>query len=471
MRILIIEDNQGIAELISEKLIENGYDTKIAYTGKQAIDYLTATSPDIIILDYSLPDMDGKELVNILKEKSITMPPFIVSTGRGDEQVAVDMMKLGAYDYLIKDPYLINRLPDVVVKLQNEIKTLNRLKEAEKALKASEERFRSFVENSSDLFVKVSQDGEYVYVSPNSRNLLGYETSELLGKVFSDFILPESMPAVLKEFEGIVKSENLSGAVEYQIRHKDGDIRYHTVRGYSVKEGDKIYINCIARDVTEKRLAENRLLNAIVETEENERKRFAEELHEGLGPLLSSLKLYMDRLKDVQGLPEKEMSSVLLCDQFVDDSVKQVRIIANKLMPTILNDFGLMKAVSSLVSKINDSGSVPINFKADTVMPHLPHLTEVILYRGIEELINNTLKHANAQNININMQVDSNNVLELKFTDDGIGFNDSDVFSVNNKDAMGLKKLQSRINSLGGSMEIISKPGKGAVVKIRVKVV
>jgi PAS domain S-box-containing protein len=464
MKILIIEDNMGIAELISERLNDDGYTTHIAQNGHEALEFVSREIPDVIILDFSLPDVDGKTLVGRLSEKLGVLPPFIVSTGRGDEQVAVDMMKLGAYDYLIKDPYLLNRLPEVLMKLKNEINTMKRLREAEMALKQSEERFRSFVENSSDLFVKVSSEGKYVYVSPNSKYLLGYEPHEIIGKTFDDFLLPEHLSAVMSEFSRIINNESNAGAVEYSIMHKDGSIRHHAVRGVTVRENGEVFVNCIARDITEKKLADQTLQNAIIQTEEDERKRFADDLHEGIGPSLSALKFYMERIKNISGLSDKEKSAVDMCYNLVDDSVNQVRKISNKLKPGILYDFGLFKAIKLMVDSYNSSGTCTFELLINTFEPsEKDQITEIILYRGIEELIENTLKHSNADQARIVLE-QKGNMLAINYSDNGDGFTVSGL-----RKSTGLTKLKSRVNSLGGGVEINSTKSKGVSVKILIK--
>ncbi|TAH56025.1 MAG: response regulator transcription factor [Treponema sp.] len=101
--ILIAEDDDGIYELVSSELLDNGWQTQRAETGARVLDLIKTEPPYILILDYMLPDMDGQELIETAGRRGIPMPPFIISTGRGDENLAVRMMKLGARDYVVKD--------------------------------------------------------------------------------------------------------------------------------------------------------------------------------------------------------------------------------------------------------------------------------------------------------------------------------------------------------------------------------
>ncbi len=139
MNILLIEDDAGLVELITTNIEELGFSVISATSGTEAFAYLKKHTPDLILLDYSLPDINGKELIETLIKQQIPIPAFIITTGQGDERIAVDMMKLGAMDYLIKDILFLEKLPDVVQRVIKEIESDARLKQVEQALKESKE--------------------------------------------------------------------------------------------------------------------------------------------------------------------------------------------------------------------------------------------------------------------------------------------------------------------------------------------
>jgi len=145
-KILIIEDDNGLIELLSEKISESGYLNNPVQNGRKAIEWLGNNSPFLIILDYSLPDMNGNEFIAELKTAGIPIPPFIVSTGQGDERIAVEMMKLGAKDYLIKDKHFLEMIPLVISRVSREIVNENRLRNAEQALIESNLEFKALNE-------------------------------------------------------------------------------------------------------------------------------------------------------------------------------------------------------------------------------------------------------------------------------------------------------------------------------------
>ncbi|KPK01759.1 MAG: hypothetical protein AMK71_04390 [Nitrospira bacterium SG8_35_4] len=128
--ILIVEDDKGLNHLMQKRLRREGLGTESALYGKDAISKILLHSNMLMLLDYSLPDMNGVQLINELKEKRCEIP-FIVITGRGNEEIAVKMMKLGAKEYLIKDPSLLDMIPVIVNKVMKEIEIEKKLAEAE----------------------------------------------------------------------------------------------------------------------------------------------------------------------------------------------------------------------------------------------------------------------------------------------------------------------------------------------------
>jgi len=124
-KVLIVEDDGGIAELVREALEDIGCSCEMARTGKDALSHISSRRPDLIVLDYSLPDMQADELV-----ACAAMPPFIITTGRGDETTAVRLMRAGARDYLIKSHSFLAELPAVVDRVFREIGTEKGLAEA-----------------------------------------------------------------------------------------------------------------------------------------------------------------------------------------------------------------------------------------------------------------------------------------------------------------------------------------------------
>jgi signal transduction histidine kinase len=210
---------------------------------------------------------------------------------------------------------------------------------------------------------------------------------------------------------------------------------------------------------------ESRVLSAILKTEEKERQHFAKELHDGLGPLLSSVKMAISA-----SLYDNTENKVILgkAEDLIDESITSLKNISTKLSPHVLIDFGLLKAVRSFIGKLQIASKPIIRFNSNIENKRFSYNIEVVLYRVICELISNTLKHADAHNIFIDLLEDGKSI-NLKYIDDGKGF---DVDQEEHKlSGMGYSNMKSRIKSLNGSIEIFSRPGEGVNIDIKISTI
>ncbi|MDP4209923.1 MAG: histidine kinase [Bacteroidota bacterium] len=217
-----------------------------------------------------------------------------------------------------------------------------------------------------------------------------------------------------------------------------------------------------------RREAEKRLLNIVIQTEERERKRFASDLHDGLGPLLSTVKMSVSTLQLMDNDPARK-EIIENTAHVVNESIKSIKEISNNLSPHILNNFGLASAIKEFAHKI-DQKVIHINFESNAYNKRFDENIEVVVYRVVCELINNTMKHAKARNIDINLSYQHKAII-LSYSDDGIGFDASALTSDNPASSgMGLSNMLSRINSIKGKMDVESSAENGTKVLIRVKI-
>jgi signal transduction histidine kinase len=209
---------------------------------------------------------------------------------------------------------------------------------------------------------------------------------------------------------------------------------------------------------------ESRVLSAIVRTEENERLNFSKELHDGLGPLLSSVKMAISasRRNENPAINEEVMTNA---GKLIDESIMSLKEISNKLSPHVLNNFGLKKAIKSFISKLPNIENPSINLDTNIDDRRFSYNVEVVLYRVICELISNSLKHSGAMNVYISLMYDDQSIA-LDYLDDGVGF-DSEIMELSEK-GMGFSNIRSRIKSLNGTFDIYSMPNEGVRVNVRI---
>ena len=200
----------------------------------------------------------------------------------------------------------------------------------------------------------------------------------------------------------------------------------------------------------QRQLLNKRILTAVLRTEEKSRSRFSKELHDGLGPLLSSARMSLSALERDECRPEQR-EIIGNTTYVIDEAIRSLREISNNLSPHVLNDFGLARGVQNFIDKTAAMHDVKIRFTTNLRTERYDTDVEVILYRVICELINNSLKHSGCTNIGLSL-VRNRRVLTLDYTDNGRGFNPEAMMDC----GMGLSNMASRINSLGGTLEIAS---------------
>ena len=215
-----------------------------------------------------------------------------------------------------------------------------------------------------------------------------------------------------------------------------------------------------------RRLIEKMFLNTIIQTEEKERKRFAKDLHDGLGPLLSSVKMSVSSLAQMKH-DEASREIVENTELAINEAIKSLKEVSDNLSPHVLNNFGLVRALNNFANKINVTKTIRINLTPKITDERFDSNVEVVLYRVICELINNTIKHAQAKKIDISL-TQEDDFLNIVYKDDGKGFDVNKVIEQPGSSGMGFSNIYSRINSLKGEISIESEHRKGTLVTIKV---
>ncbi|HEX5652814.1 MAG TPA: histidine kinase [Chitinophagaceae bacterium] len=203
---------------------------------------------------------------------------------------------------------------------------------------------------------------------------------------------------------------------------------------------------------------------AVLEAEENERQRIARELHDGVGQMMSVAKMNLSAIESSLAWeqPEQKKSFEKLI-RLVDESCKEVRNVSHIMMPNALLKNNLAAAIHEFVEKL-DNKSLQVQVYTEGLEERLDSNTELVLYRVLQECVNNTLKHAGATTLDISVIKDKEGI-HATIEDNGKGFDVQDPLK---QEGMGLKNIRTRIEYLKGSVEIDSTPGKGTVVVLHV---
>ncbi len=206
---------------------------------------------------------------------------------------------------------------------------------------------------------------------------------------------------------------------------------------------------------------QKKLLDSTIQTQEKERDRIARELHDDVGSKLNVIHLNLHLLKKAIAKGQDTEKILDHIRTSLDESIQTSRDISHELMPPVLSKFGIHSAFEELENAINRTGVVKLNINSEVEWQLKDDMQQLHLFRIVQELIQNALKHANAKNVNINFDK-KDSLLCLDYHDDGVGFPQGDT------KGLGLNNLEIRVQVLNGSWQINRHVTKGAEIKIKI---
>jgi PAS domain S-box-containing protein len=327
-----------------------------------------------------------------------------------------------------------------------------------------ETRFTTLFHNSSDEIYLADLKGNLIEVNQVTCETLGFSRQELLQKNFKDLKTPKYFDTVEPNLVKIIEN----GRHVYETEHvsKDGKVISLEVKSRVINYMGQEAIISIARETTERKQMERNILSAVIKAEERERERISRDIHDGLGPLLSTIKLYVNELESGEFEPGEKSEMLKQTNELINDAITSTKAISNNLSPHLIMDYGLVKAVEAFCKKVNLAQKTQINFESSLGAVRFDQTVEIVLYRVITELINNTMKHANANKVEIYLEM-IEQVLQLTYLDNGIGF-EKDKVMEGETGGMGMKNIISRLRSINGNYKINSRPGAGVLVVVEI---
>lgn len=357
------------------------------------------------------------------------------------------------------------------IKINNTIKgilvfniDISERKQFEKALQDSEKKFRKIYNNSTDGIVIHDYNGIIYDYNEEFRSIIGWTHKDLLVEAnFYNMCIPEQRKTIQKSITEI-KTDDQVFNLETEILDIVGLCLPVEIKSKLIQYADHSLVLTIVQNISLRKRFEQKLLNTVVETEEKERNRLAVDLHDEIGPLLSSMKMYLSLVKDT-----KEEEKIQYITTHVMDLVKQaitsIREISNSLSPHLLSNYGLVAAFNNTIAIAKDL--IVIKFTTNCNNVRFPNNIEIVYFRIFKELLNNTLKHAEAKHIELSLQYNKN-VLSLKFKDNGKGFNVLEQME-ERKTGLGLFNILSRVKAINGDYHMDSEKGKGVDFELNTK--
>jgi len=361
---------------------------------------------------------------------------------------------------------LNNKLEERILERTSELTKLNA------SLIEKEVKFKTVSEFTYDWEYWKSPHNKIIFMSPSVERITGFTVKEFEENplLIDSIVYPtdyDSWEKHKKERHDVDPDENKLELV-FRIITKNGDIRWigHICRNIVI-DGKYLGVRVSNRDITEKVNTENELLNITVDVEERERNKFSSELHDGMGPLLSTIKLYFQWLADTTD-EEKRKLITEKGNYSIEMAIQTARELAHGLSSRFVTETGYIEAIKDFVQRINDTCKITINFKTNTT-ERFNGFFELMLYRITTELIKNTLTYANATTIEITCNYDwSKKTVAFLYNDNGTGFDWEKIKK--ERKGLGLINIQQRVQILKGTIEIKSKQGEGFTTLIAIPV-
>lgn len=464
--ILHLEDAVTDAELVARELLKNNIDFRHLVVDSEA-EYLTALenfNPDIILCDHSLPTFNSLEALKIVKEKNLKIP-FIVITATMSEEVAADVVKVGADDYILKDR--LRRLPYAVL---NAVEKNRHEQERNKLInnaRTSEQRYRQIVETAQEGIWLINADNQTVFVNKNMCAMLGYTEQEMKSKTL------QSLTQGLGDASLPFDMRNCT-SVKHHFR------RLLTKAGTTIEAGistNPIYDHSgnydgrlvMIKDITEEEKLKKQLLDeqfsrqkaitlAAINAQEKERTLIGKELHDNVNQILAATRLYLD-----QSLSREDYKPfVKRSQEYITNAIEEIRRLTKALVGLNKDPSrSLLMMIQDLLSDILFAKDINISFEHHFFAEEqCEESLKIVIYRIIQEQMNNILKHSYASNVHIALTKTEDSI-ELIIKDDGKGF---DISS--DRAGIGLSNMSNRAHIYNGNVEIISSINNGCCIRV-----
>ena len=355
-------------------------------------------------------------------------------------------------------------------------------KTAEDALKESEGRFRNLIINLQIGILLLNGANEGVLCNKAALALLDINEKDIIGKKVNEdqlnYLNEDGSPLPFD-----LHPRNIAASTKKFVR--DVVLRVHRKKKndqiclivnadpFLDENNELVYVICSFVDITERKKLEQKLIEqeigkqkllvrATIEGQEKERREIGKELHDNIGQQLTTTKLYLDIAQNSS--PDiSTAETIMMASKYVSGLIDEVRRLSRSLVPSTLGDIGLTESITELIDSVRPTQSFQIYFNHQQFNDEV--LTEeqkLMLFRITQEQINNIIKHANAENVNIWIQTEDDNVV-MEIIDDGKGFDMADV-----KRGLGLTNIMNRAELFNGRANIVASPDKGCTVTVTV---
>jgi two-component system sensor histidine kinase UhpB len=472
----MLEDNPLDAAVIQKVISKISYEIQVTLTGSadEYMEQLNKNEYDLILSDYQLPNFDAVKALKARNQKNSSIP-FILITGAVSEEVATLVLREGADDYILKDR--MQRLPFAIERIIYKQRMKLDKQFLETSLSEITERFQLAAKASFDVIWDYDIEKGRIYCSHAIERIIGIGAKENFKPGYlKAFIHPNDLANLENSFIITIKGKENRWRKIFRVVRKDDSIAWVNVNALVLrnKKEKAIRVTGVLHDVTEVRYLQHQLVEqelqiqkkiteTAIQAQEKERTEIGKELHDNVNQLLATAKIMIDTAKNI---PEMRDVCLTKSQESIVEAISELRNLAHSMMPPSFERSDFKSIVADLVDKIHLTGKLHI----DLAIPSPEKLRlmnnniKLCFYRIIQEQVSNILKHSKAKEAVIFIDGNEHNFI-LAIEDDGIGFNPSA-----NPKGIGLKNMENRCNLLGGSLEIVTAPSEGCMLKVQIPV-
>jgi PAS domain S-box-containing protein len=374
----------------------------------------------------------------------------------------------GTIRYILQQGRPISEGSEEPSRVSGTIQDITEKKQAEDALRESEERYRAVVENVQDGILIINDQYQVLFVNPMLCKISGYDEEDLLGKDFRQFIHQESMQPVLERYSRLVGGDDIHVPREVKFIRKDGEVRDIDVSTsiLNPQEGQARILGRIT-DITERKQVEDQLRNLsahLQSAREETQMTLSREIHDELGQELTALQMDLSWIR--KRLPEKKddlHEKAESMSQLLHSTIQTVKRLSSKLRPPVL-DLGVTAALEWEAEEFQEHTGITCQLAITPENVKLEPDLSTVIYRIFQETLTNVTRHARADKVDAKLEVaDGKIVLEIK--DNGIGISDEEI---SGSRSIGIIGTRERVSQFGGEIHFSGKPSEGTTVTVTI---
>lgn len=465
LRVLILEDEATDAELMERELHKGGLRpvSRLARTREALVEGLAGFRPDLILSDYHLPGFDGLSALALAKE-SCPQVPFILVSGPIGEEKAIEILKNGATDYVLKDH--LSRLVPAVQRALREAEERAELGRMGEALRAERQLLFSVLEEMPGFVILHAPDHSILFSNQYFRRQFGDPQGKPCYRVMNGLERPCTLCRPFQVLESRKPQE-------WEWPAPGG--RVFQVYAYPFSfAADSPAVLALGIDITRRKEMEKavraserqlrRLSTHLLSAQENERKHVAQELHDSIGQILVALHYRTENLlaRPPETPPDCRAALEGLAGM-IRNAIEETRRIQKNLRPAILDEAGILAAIDWLCRELRGVHStLDLEARFGLQEPAIPETLKIVLFRVTQEALDNAVKHSRATRVGLALGKGGGGGIELSIRDNGQGFSVEEVLA--REDAqrgLGLASMRERVELSGGRFTVESSPGAG----------